>query len=113
VKKKIFCFDLDNTICKTKKNNYSTSKPIRENISALNSLFENGHEIIIFTARGMNTFKGDLKLIKKNYMKFTKNQLNSWGVKYDKLIFGKPSFDFIIDDKSIFYKKNWARIIKK
>jgi len=113
VKKKIFCFDIDNTICITKGNNYKLSKPIKKNISALNSLFDNGHKVIIFTARGMNTFKGDLKLIEKNYMEFTKNQLNSWGVKYTKLLFGKPSFDFLIDDKSIFYKKNWPKILKK
>ncbi len=27
MKKKIFCFDLDNTLCVTKKNNYLKSKP--------------------------------------------------------------------------------------
>lgn len=111
--KKIFCFDIDNTICVTNGNNYKLSKPIKKNISALNSLFNNGHKVILFTARGMNTFKGDLKLIEKNYRKFTKNQLSSWGVKYSKLLFGKPNFDFLIDDKSIFYKKNWPKILKK
>jgi hypothetical protein len=29
----------------------------------------------------------------------TKKQLIKWNVKYDELIFGKPSYDILIDDK--------------
>ena len=29
-----------------------------------------------------------------------------------KLIFVKPSYDVFIDDKNIYYKKNWSRDIK-
>ena len=29
------------------------------------------------------------------------------GIKYNKLLMGKPSYDLIIDDKSIFFNKNW------
>ena len=32
---------------------------------------------------------------------------------YNKLIFGKPSFDIVVDDKSLHYKKNWAMEQKK
>ena len=31
----------------------------------------------------------------------TKNQLDTWGVKYHSLFLGKPSGDFYIDDKGI------------
>ena len=24
---------------------------------------------------------------------------------------GKPSFDVVVDDKSLFFKKNWAKIL--
>ena len=34
----------------------------------------------------------------------TLNQLNKWNLKYHKLIFGKPSFDLYVDDKTIFKK---------
>ena len=44
---------------------------------------------------------------------FTKKQLSKWKVKYHKLIFGKPSYDYYIDDKSIFYNKNWTKKINK
>ena len=44
---------------------------------------------------------------------FTKKQLKKWGVKYHKLIMGKPSYDLIIDDKSIFFKKKWNNLLLK
>ena len=34
--------------------------------------------------------------------KFTLKQLEKWKLNYHKLIFGKPSFDIYIDDKSLF-----------
>ena len=41
-------------------------------------------------------------------------QLKKWKVNYNELIFGKPSYDLFIDDKCIFFKKNWYNyIIKK
>lgn len=113
MKKKIFCFDLDNVICLTKKNYYHKSKPIYKSISIINKLHEEGFYIKIFTARFMGRSNENVKkAIKKGY-KFTKKQLNKWGVKYHQLIFGKPSFDIIIDDKSIFFKKKWYDFVKK
>ena len=46
------------------------------------------------------------------YLK-TKKQLEQWKVKYHKLIMGKPSFDILIDDKSLNFKKNWLFEIDK
>lgn len=34
------------------------------------------------------------------------------GVKFDKLIFGKPCFDMIIDDKASIFKKDWYKKFK-
>lgn len=104
-KKKIFCFDIDNTICYTKKSNYHSSKPIKDMITIINSLFLNGHKIKIFTARHMGRNKDDSKKISVNVKLKTKKQLKMWGVKYHELIFGKPSYDIIVDDKSILYNK--------
>ena len=43
----------------------------------------------------------------------TLKQLKNWDVKYNKLIFGKPSFDIYIDDKNINFKSDWSNLIKK
>ena len=43
----------------------------------------------------------------------TRLQLKKWRVKYHKLIFGKPSYDLLVDDKCIFFKKNWYNYIDK
>ena len=50
---------------------------------------------------------------KKKGLKSTIKQLKEWKVNYNKLIFGKPSFDIVVDDKSLHYKKNWAMELKK
>jgi hypothetical protein len=113
MKKKILCFDIDNVICYTKKSDYKNSKPIKKNIQLINFFYSKGFFIKIFTSRFMgrnneNTFKA-----KSDGYSFTKNQLNKWGLKYHKLIFGKPSYDLFIDDKCLFYEKNWGHRIKK
>jgi hypothetical protein len=113
MKNKVFCFDLDNVICLTKKNYYHKSSPINKSINIINKLYESGFIIKIFTARFMGRSNENVKeSIKKGY-KLTQKQLQKWGVKYHILIFGKPSFDIVIDDKSLFFKKNWHVIIKK
>ena len=111
--KKIFCFDVDGIICKTKKNNYTKSVPIKKNIKFINDIYIKGHNIKIFTSRFMGRNKENSKLAKKQGLKTTKLQLKKWKVNYDELIFGKPSYDLFIDDKSLFFKKNWASTIKK
>ena len=50
MKKKIICFDLDNVICITKKNDYKNSKPLTRNIKIINQLYEKNNHIKIFTA---------------------------------------------------------------
>jgi hypothetical protein len=109
--KKTFCIDIDNTICRTTNNFYKNSKPIKKNIKLINNLYKKGHTIIFFTARGMSKYKGNKKKIHKVYYEFTRDQLIFWGVKFHKLILCKPSYDIVIDDKSIFFKKNWTKEI--
>lgn len=113
MKKKIICFDLDNVLCKTKESNYKKSIPIKKNIDFVNSLYRKGYYIKIFTARFMGRNKDNLIKAKKQGYKFTQLQLKKWKIKHHKLIFGKPSFDYYIDDKSIFFDKNWTNILKK
>ena len=107
MKKKILCFDLDNTICVTKGKQYSRSKPIEEVIILINKLYSEGHYIKIFTARYMGRNDENINKAYKQGYKFTQKQLKSWGLKFHKLLMGKPTFDFLVDDKSIGFKKNW------
>lgn len=97
---KIFIFDIDNTISKTKGTKYQAAKPIKSKIKIINRLFDKGHIIKIFTSRYMGKCNGDVNFIKKKYYKKTEIQLKSWGLKFHELIFGKPIFDFLIDDKA-------------
>ena len=113
MKKKIFCFDLDNTLCISKNNNYLKSKPKKEAIKTVNHLFHNGHTIKIYTARYMGRCKGNQIKAKKKALPITLKQLKVWGVKYHKIYFGKPSFDIFIDDKALFFKKNWSEVLLK
>tara|TARA_B100000029_G_C17148962_1_gene805252 strand:+ start:331 stop:696 length:366 start_codon:yes stop_codon:yes gene_type:complete len=111
---KIICFDLDNVICKTGKDKiYKNSKPIKRNIKTINSLYDKGYKIIIFTARFMGRGKGKINLVKKKIKPLTLNQLKKWEVKYHKVYFGKPSYDLFIDDKSLFYDKEWPKFLEK
>jgi len=111
---KTICFDIDGVICKiVRNNNYKNAKPLKKNIDIINKLYEKGFNIILFTARYMGRSEQNIYLAKQRGFKLTSTQLKNWNVKYNKLIFGKPSFDLVIDDKSIFFKKRWSLILKK
>jgi len=109
----IFCFDLDNVICKTDDTDYNVSKPYKEVIEKINALYENGNKVLIFTARYMGRNNEDVDLAIKQGFNSTDKQLKSWGVKYHKLIFGKPVYDVYVDDKNFEFKKNWITDFNK
>ena len=113
MKKKVICFDLDNVLCKTRKSDYIKSKPLKRNIDLVNDLFNNGFYIKIFTARYMGRNNDNRLKAIKQAKKITEIQLKKWKINYHKLILGKPSFDIYVDDKSLFYDKNWAIKLKK
>ena len=109
---KTYCFDLDNTLCKTINGDYKNSQPITKAINAVNLLYKRGNKIIIFTARYMGKMKGDITKVYNVGYNFTEKQLIEWGVEYHQLILGKPEYDIIIDDKSIFSRKLVRRNFK-
>ena len=63
----------------------------------------------------MGRTNNNLGQAKKKIMLLTISQLKRWKVNYHKIFFGKPSYDLFIDDKSIFFKKDWSKskILKK
>ena len=63
---KILCFDIDNVICKTKKNNYKNSKPNKRAIKKINQLYDQGYIIKIFTSRYMGRNNENVSKAKKN-----------------------------------------------
>lgn len=108
-KKKIktYCFDIDGVICFTKGNDYKNSQPIYKSIRKINELYFSGNIILVFTSRFMGRSNDNAVLAKKKGYQFTFKQLKKWELNFHKLIFGKPSFNIIIDDKSLFFRKDW------
>lgn len=114
MKFKKICFDIDNVICYTNpKNSYSKSRPIKKNIKLINDIYDKGYNVILYTARYMGKCNGNLKKVKKKIKPLTLRQLKKWKVNYHQIYFGKPSFDLFIDDKSLFFTKEWPNILKK
>ena len=111
MKKKIIFFFLYNTLCTTTKNYYTKSKPKKNKISLVNDLYDKGYIIKIFTSRFMGRSNENIRQAKKLGYDITKIQLKKWGVKYHKLILGKPSYDIFIADKNLNFKNNWERIL--
>jgi hypothetical protein len=106
---KIIAFDLDDTLCRrdteeggTKK--YLACEPIPEMIAVVNQCYDQGHQIIIYTARGMSVFKGNRDDITHHLYDLTKNQLKKWGVRHHKLVMGKLHYDILVDDKVMHIK---------
>ena len=89
--------DIDGTICETPNLDgkwvYGLSSPIQKHVDKINKLYDDGHEIHYWTARGT--------VSKKDYTTLTAQQLKDWGAKYHQLHVGnKPHFDMYICDKS-------------
>ena len=86
------CIDIDGIIAhKNLDLNYSEALPSHFGVKVVNQLFEAGHKIILFTARGY--------VSGINWSEATCKQLHNWGVKYHELIFGKVAADIYVDDR--------------
>ena len=88
---KTYFVDIDKTI--TEGDTYENCLPKLKVIEKLNNLYDNGCNVIYWTARG--TISGN------DWTEFTEKQLKEWGVKYTILRTKKPFFDKFIEDKSI------------
>ena len=95
-----YCFDIDGTLCDTPNNekgkpDYLNAQPFPFMVQQVNRLYDEGHYIIMQTARGKGSGIDHTEL--------TIKQLNEWGYKYHELfpMFCKPTADLFIDDKGI------------
>jgi len=100
-----YVFDIDGTICtkhcELKGDDYRDSEPFVDRIDKINKLYDEGHEIIYMTARGMGRHKNNPQAAIQDFYTLTAEQLEQWGCKYHLLFLGKPSAHFYIDDKGI------------
>lgn len=103
LKKLRICFDLDNTLVTYPEipGDYSTVKPIKKMIDLLLFFKRSGHEIIIYTARRMETHKSNIGKVIKDIALVTFSTLEKFGIPYDEIIFGKPIADIYIDDRAV------------
>ena len=95
----IIYVDIDETICyheeddTSKARDYTKATPYVERINKVNSLYDDGHTIVYWTARGTVTGL--------DWTDLTSSQLEQWGAKHHDLKLGKPYYDLFIDDKNI------------
>jgi len=87
------CFDIDGVLVETVGSDYRNSKPIQDMIDIVNHFFKEGCTIVLYTARGGNSGI--------DWREWTVDQMMMFGVKYHKLVMGKPAADHYIDDKMI------------
>jgi len=91
--------DIDETICNipgsdsSSFRDYNKAVPAMERIEKINTLYDEGHTIVYWTARG--------SLTGIDWRELTEKQLKEWGVKYHDLKLDKPYYNLFIDDKNI------------
>jgi|GEM_PF-1332237 len=89
----VYCFDIDGTLCTNTEGDYSNAQPFYEVIARVNQLYDEGHRILLHTARGSTTGI--------DWRQVTLDQLKEWNVRYHELFMGKPTADVYIDDKAV------------
>ena len=93
------CVDLDRTLCAGYP--YEDAQPMLGAKEFLDKLRDDGHTVIIHTARGMGRSHGSVSKAIALVGALTFSQLAEWGFEYDELLFGKPAADCYVDDKAI------------
>jgi capsule biosynthesis phosphatase len=103
--KNTYVIDIDETICEIIKPGmiYIDAVPKLDVINQLNKLYDQGHTIILFTARGMKTYNNDIRKIYQYVYPVIEKWCKKHNVKYHQLIMGKPWGEnvFYVDDKNL------------
>ena len=103
--------DMDGTICTWHPRDYDRAEVLDGRAARVRELARLGHEIWIYTARG----SGDPgpEGAEARWGEVTRAQLRRWEIPYDRLIFGKPPFDLLIDDRAIAVAGDWVDEVRK
>jgi len=106
-----YILDVDGTICQATLQedgtyDYPNATPFPHVIERINELHKAGNAIILFTARGMRTHKGNIEAIYENVAPVLDEWLRKHNVRFDRLIMGKPWGEnvFYIDDRGLTLK---------
>lgn len=101
--KKVIICDIDGTICSQRvfskerapddEVSFREAVPFPKRIEYMNSLYDDGHYIIYWSARGYDSGT--------DFLEESRKQLDSWNVKYNECVMFKPNYDIWIDDKAI------------
>jgi capsule biosynthesis phosphatase len=102
------CIDVDGVICHLRKpeQHYSELEPIEGAVRSIQELKEEGHYIILHTARHMRTCNGDVGMVIAKQGKTLLDWLDRFQIPYDEIYFGKPIADVYIDDNALRFR-NW------
>ena len=104
-KSKKIIMDVDDTITfHNSSPNYDEKLPRLDVIKKMVEYKDLGYEIILFSARNMKTYGGDISKINFYTLPILTSWLKKHNVPYDGLIMGKPwcgEEGFYVDDKSI------------
>lgn len=93
--------DLDGTICTEEKTfSRSLAKPLDDAVNSINALYDQGHTIIIYSARTWMEYE------------MTTAWLRQHNIKYHQLIMGKPIGDVWIDDRAIRFT-SWKEVMEQ
>lgn len=101
MKKRKIYFDIDETVLLNNNRDYTNVDPNQRVVDIINTLYDsNKFEITLYTARAMGRSNGDVQKAIAGFYNLTVEQLDKYGVKYHNLVFGKPSYDWFVDDKA-------------
>lgn len=95
-----FVVDIDDTISFTYNRDFENSEPNQPVIDKINELYNNGWQIVLFTARGAKSCR-TLEEREQKYRDVTERWLKKHGVQYTQLVFGKMNADYYVDDKAM------------
>ncbi|MDF1815785.1 MAG: hypothetical protein P1V20_26540 [Verrucomicrobiales bacterium] len=97
--------DVDDTLTdNSSAGRYEEKMPRKEVVEQLRKYRELDFEIVLYTARNMRTYKGNIGLINANTLPTLINWLALHDIPYDEIHVGKPwcGFEgFYVDDKTI------------
>lgn len=100
-----FVVDIDGTLCELcpSGSDYAAAVPRTAVIAAVNAAFNSGKRIVLFTARGMRSFNGDVSAIEDYHRPILVQWLAQHDVLYHELVFGKPwaGKTFYVDDHAM------------
>ena len=98
--------DIDGTLCPIKESHqsYEDLTPFPQIVQKLYDYKALGFEIVLYTARNMRTYDGNLGLINVHTARMTLDWLDHHKIPYDQIFFGKPwpgPNGFYIDDRTV------------